>query len=287
MATNIDVDQKAQEAIDAASASYGIGTASSRAFSQPVAAKMSSAELAAYDAQNYQPGDDISTTYVTASSLKKATGTSNTSDHQYTLTETGTTNVVLFEVMPEVSENHSAEYEAVGPTQFPGAFQKYKGSSTTTWVVNATFISRTTEEATKNYKLVMMLRGWMQPFFGKKTGASFPHKLGAPPPVLTFKGLRGLVGPVPVVLSSMTWSWPKDVDYIATDIVGTDGNVKPWPVVLTIPLNLTESYSVDQFNGFSLADYRAGNMPAAFTNVDAEVVQATTTTTTDSKGNPT
>ena len=197
--------------------------------------------------------------------------------HRVILREVGDrTSFVAFEVLPEIQETHQSEYEPIAPTQFPGAFQKYKGSSSTQWTLNATLISRNSAEATKNYRALMRLRGWMQPYFGQKTGVAYRQKLGAPPPVLTLTGLRDLIGPVPVVITSLTWTWPRDVDYIATTIPSeTDGNFIPFPAILNLPITLVESYSIDQFNNFSLEDYRAGNMKAAFNSFDDQTVAST------------
>lgn len=203
--------------------------------------------------------------------------------HRVTLEEIGgfgNDTIVVFDVLPEIVETHAVEYEAVAPPQFPGAFQKYKGNSSTQWQLNATFISRTTEEATRNYRNLMKLRGWTKPFYGTRTGESFSGKLGAPPPVLKLRGLRDLVGPVPVVIVALNWNWPKDVDYIATDVPGPDGKPVPFPVVMAVPIQLVESYSIVQFNNFSLADYRRGDLDAAFLAPASETPDASSSTTT-------
>lgn len=222
----------------------------------------------------------------TASQMKSAAGVQSvTSSHMVCLKEVGmhggssgksATNLVLyFEVLPEIVEQHVAEYEAIAPAQSPGAFQKYKGTSTTQWTLNAMFISRTSEEATRNYDNLQKLRGWTKPFYGKRTEASYENKLGAPPPVLMMSGLRNLIGPVPVVITSLNWNWPKDVDYIATTIQSdVDGNYIPFPTVLSVPIQLVESYSVDQFNNFSLADYRQGRLYHAFNQGELEVPES-------------
>lgn len=205
-----------------------------------------------------------------ASAINAATGQTNQrSLHKVTLQENGTTNIVTFEVMPEIVEQHTVEYESIAPPQFPGSFQKYKGNSSTQWQVNTTLISRNSMEAAQNLRYLQMLRGWTKPFFGERTANSFKNKLGAPPPVLTLRGLRDLIGAVPVVMTSLNWTWPKDVDYISTGIKGSDGNYIPFPTVLQVPIQLVESYSVAQFNDFSLADYRAGNLGVAFNKTDA------------------
>ena len=182
---------------------------------------------------------------------------------------------VLFRIMPEVTEQRAVEYEAVAPPQHPGAFQKYKGTSSVQWSVTATLTCATTAEATENLRILNVLRGWTMPFFGQRTGEQFPTKLGAPPPVLKFSGFRKqMIGPVPVVLTSCQWQFPRDVDYIPAEeftalnsvgsVVARTGQMVPFPTVMTVSLQLVESYSTEQFNGFSLMDFRVGQTEAAF-----------------------
>lgn len=180
--------------------------------------------------------------------------------------------VLEFLVMPEIVENRTVEYEAVAPAQFPGAFQKYKGTSSVQWSINATLISRTSDEASVNLRHLNRLRGWTMPFFGQNTRVNFPTKVGAPPPVLKFKGLRkGIIGEVPVVITSLNWNWPKDVDYIpAQELVLIEGEQAfgkkniPFPTVIQIAIQVLESFSTDEFNQFSLVDYRTGDLKRAF-----------------------
>lgn len=197
--------------------------------------------------------------------------------HMVKLVERGITQVV-FRVMPEVVESRTVEYEAIAPPQVPTAFQKYKGTSSTQWTVNATLICRTTDEATENLRILNTLRGWTMPFFGVRTAEVFPNKLGAPPPVLEFSGWRNqMVGPVQVVLTSLNWNFPQDVDYIPAneyvvdpDSNGTPGLYRytgkqiPFPTVIKLAIQLVESFSTDQLNGFSLNDFRAGRFAEAF-----------------------
>jgi hypothetical protein len=194
---------------------------------------------------------------------------------------------VEFKILPEIVENRSVEYEAVQPPQFPGAFQKYKGTSSVQWSVNALLVCRTTDEATTNLMYVNRLRGWTMPFFGEKMAesANFKDRLGAPPPVLTLHGLRtNVIGPVPVVITSLNWNWPRDVDYIpayritdagisksGVDLTGfpmvhsDEAASVPFPAVLSIAIQLVESRSVAEFNQFDLAPYRVGDLENAFT----------------------
>ncbi len=199
--------------------------------------------------------------------------------HRVRLQEIGPNNSIIAEVdflvMPEIVESRTVEYEAIAPPQFPSAFQKYKGTSSTQWTVNATLTCRTTTEATNNLRIINILRGWTVPFFGSKTAEQFPQKLGAPPPVLTLSGWREqMVGPVQVVITSLNWNFPQDVDYIpamgfkmSNDGPGQyvpSGKTVPFPTVIKIAIQLVESFSTDQMNGFSVADFRVGQFGSAF-----------------------
>ena len=211
------------------------------------------------------------TNKLSAAIAKATTGSASAiDDHQVRLEEIGARNVVIFQVMPEIVESHSVQYEAVAPSQSIGAFQKFKGTDSTQWTLNVTFIARNTYEATENLRNLNMLRGWTKPFFGNKIVSEYPGKLGAPPPVLRFSGLREkLVGPVPVVITALNWNWPKDVDYLPTQIPArgatmSSGGFIPFPAVMDIQIQLVESLSTNEFNRFSLAEYRNGTMVSGF-----------------------
>lgn len=216
-------------------------------------------------------------TEITARQLKEVLGTGANDDlvgHKVKLVEKGV-DIVIFNIMPEVVESRTVEYEAVAPPQYPSAFQKYRGTSSTQWTVNATLTCRNTDEATENLRIINVLRGWTMPFFGDKIKSSYPDKLGAPPPVLEFSGWRNqMVGPVQVVITSLNWNFPQDVDYIPargfirnTDSAGGlefSGELIPFPTVIKVAIQLVESFSTDQLNGFDLAAFRTGQMDQAF-----------------------
>lgn len=175
---------------------------------------------------------------------------------------------VIFDVMPEVFESRSAEYEAVAPPQAPGAFQKYKGTASTQWTINGIFVCRTTEEATKNLAYLNQLRAWVMPYFGVRTqqNSKYRNKTGAPPPVLEFSGWRkGMVSPIPVVITSLQWTFPRDVDYIPARELTDSGNINiPFPTVLTVSISMVESLSAEQMNGFDLDRFEMGDWQSAW-----------------------
>ena len=223
--------------------------------------------------------EDAAEADVTAKTMNQAKGKDpDAEDHYIQLEEKGASSMVRFVNMPDVTESRTVEYEAVQPPQSPGAFQKYKGTASVQWNVNATLTCRTTAEATKNLEYLNRLRGWTMPYFGENTRLSYPQKLGAPPPVLMLTGFREqMIGPVPVVITSLNWNFPQDVDYIPAegaevfdsanpDVTSSTGKLIPFPTVMKVSIQLVESFSTDEFNGFSLADFRVGQMNKAWTS---------------------
>ncbi len=172
---------------------------------------------------------------------------------------------VVFDIMPEVSENHDVAYEALSPSQLPGEFQKYKNTSSTKWTITGQFTARTREEAYKNYVYLQTLRTWTKPYFGEKQDQQFPNKLGAPPPIVMFSGWRGLVGRVPTVITSIQWNWPNSCDWIPTGLLDDETNREiPFPTVMNVTINLVETFSPNQFNNFDLVSYHYGDMVNAW-----------------------
>ena len=168
---------------------------------------------------------------------------------------------VEFKVMPTISETQSVQYDSFTPLHHPGEIMKYKGTSARSWTVSAKLISRTKSEASANLVSMNTIRAWTMPFYGQGTAkaAATTKFLGAPPPVLTLAAYGGkMIGPVKCILESYSWDFPNDIDYISTD----DG--VPFPVVLSVTLQLKEAWSPAEFSGFSISEYRKGNLPAAF-----------------------
>lgn len=191
-----------------------------------------------------------------------AAGNSDNSDHKVKLEASSGT--VEFDNMPEVGENRNVEYESLQTAQLPGEFQKYRGTKSTSWTITGLFTARTRAEANRNYMYLNTLRGWTMPYFGEKQINQFPGKLGAPPPIITFSGWRGIVGPVPTVLTSVQWQWPKDCDWLPTGIMDDQKQEIPFPSVMNVTINLVESFSPEQFNGFDLVAFRLGDMIGAW-----------------------
>lgn len=205
-------------------------------------------------------------------------------------------NSVTFEATPDVVENRNVNYRSLDPVHMPGNFQVYQNTSSRTFSVNnVRLISRTIEEATRNYRRLNILRAWAMPFFGRGTASDefyetsrtkvntqgqehdlsgipqderyllqvrTPHrgKIGAPPEVIEFsayasKGKRH--GSINrVPVVLQQISIPYPSD---TDYIPTQDGV-PFPTIMTIDMQLLEIHSADEYRNFSLNDYRNGRM---------------------------
>jgi hypothetical protein len=89
-------------------------------------------------------------------------------------------------------------------------------------------------------------------------------------------GLRyRMIGPIPVVVTGLNWTWPPDVDYLPCGKIESDGSVTwakdpksdqpiPFPAVIDVSIEVVESLAVTEFNRIDLDEYAIGDMRAAF-----------------------
>lgn len=168
---------------------------------------------------------------------------------------------VLFRVMPTINEGRQAAYDDVLMPHHPGLIAKYNHTGPRTWSIgNIKLISRTIAEADENQQIINTLRGWLMPYYGYGTENSTPELLGAPPDILEFTAYGDHnIGKIPVVLESLGWDWPNDVDWIHTS------GGEPFPVILNIgSLTLKEAWSPREYSGFDLSAYRKGDLSNAY-----------------------
>lgn len=212
---------------------------------------------------------------------------------------------VVFKITPTLSEDRTVEYSPVQPVHMPGSFQVYKTTSSRTFVIGASFVSRNVIDATENMKNLQILRSWTLPFFGTysssssstraaktsplsakkastnaftasldqiKNGSDGTNLLGAPPEVLYLYGYSTNkndnrdtnevgynINRIPVVITNLAIVYNDDVDYIpvADPIRST---VEPFPVKLTVTINVTETHSPIEYEKFSLQSFKSGTL---------------------------
>lgn len=162
---------------------------------------------------------------------------------------------IVFTAMPTISESHAATYESFQPLHHPGEILKYKGTNARSWKVDAKLISRTVDEADANLQIINIIRSWVMPFYGNGTNDNLSAYLGAPPVILTLTAYGDkMIGPAKCVLDSHSWTWPNDVDWIQTS------DNTPFPVIISVSLDLKESWSPAEYSSFDLLAYRRGDL---------------------------
>jgi hypothetical protein len=172
---------------------------------------------------------------------------------------------VIFDVMPTINEGRTASYDAFAPLHAAGEILRFKNTANRTWSISAKLISRTISEATINMIRLNTIRGWTMPYYGQGTAMNpnTSEYLGAPPPILTLKAYGDrMIGPVKCVLESYSWEFPNDVDYIQT------AYQEPFPVILSVSLQLKEAWSPAELSNFDIMQYRSGNLPATYAKAE-------------------
>ena len=165
-------------------------------------------------------------------------------------------NEVIFNVTPEVSESRTIDYDNQG-LQSPNGIVAYRTTGNRSFSITSRFVSRNYTEATLNYLSTNLLRSWTVP---QSLGS-----LSGRPPILRLNGYGNQFYNIPTVISSLSFSFPEDVDYIETDVAMV-------PIIQSVTLELIESHTVlniIQYSGvsdppvdeFNLGLFRAGRLP--------------------------
>jgi len=218
----------------------------------------------------------------TPASIFDSDDTSNrTIEQKVTITQRPATdsglNTLVFEVMPSISERNSASYDSFAPLHAGGEILKFRNTTARSWSISGKLIARTVEEASLNLAYINMIRTWNKPFVGsgtadtKYTSSAY---LGAPPPILTLSAYgEQMIGPIQCVLESYSWDWPNDVDYLQA--IARDANGKfvkvPFPVIVSVSLDLKESWSPAEQSGFDLNSFKNGDMSGAYKPVTVAI----------------
>lgn len=175
--------------------------------------------------------------------------------------------IVEFAIMPLIGEQRQVNYSASDLVHHAGQMQIYRTTGARSWDITGLLVSRTADEARFNLGYINLIRSWLMPYYGEGTAKTEQSsgsrgKLGAPPDVLTFSAYGPqMIGPVPVVVTTASWTWPNDVTWIETSVNNFRSS---FPVTMSVHMTLTESYSAREYSSFSLADYKNGDITDAF-----------------------
>lgn len=194
---------------------------------------------------------------------------------------------VVFDVSPDVTESRTVVYKALDPIHAPGQIYVYTNTSSRQFSLsNVKLVSRSPQEAEINLRKLQQLRSWCMPRFGANSttlndsqydarqAGNTPNDnttdidlgkelLGLPPPVLFLSaysrsGDSGLrlenINNIPVVITSLTIPYSSEIDYIDTP-AGV-----PFPRIMVLEISLQETHSANEYETFSLSQFRAGTL---------------------------
>lgn len=152
---------------------------------------------------------------------------------------------VRFKITPKITESRVTSYVDEGLPE-SGGVTVYATTDNRKFTINATFVSRTQEEAQRTFLEINTLKSWLIP---EDSGGGT-----AKPEIIKLWGYKQQFDGIPVVLSALNITWGDDVDYIDS------GNA--WvPIIQTASLTLIESHSTDELNPFNIEQFRQGVMP--------------------------
>ena len=186
------------------------------------------------------------------------------------------TNGMVWWNTPSISETHSVRYNSYDPVHTIAKFNNYERTENTILQVTGTFYVNNATEARYLLACIHFLRTVTLMDFGKSSATA-----GTPPPVLLFSGYgTHIYDDISVVVKSVNWSMPEDVDYIQVPTSGktqdfsfdlksageffynkvTEQPDRVWvPSKMTISLSLEQQLTADWVsNDFNLNKFKNG-----------------------------
>jgi len=183
------------------------------------------------------------------------------------LTPLEETNGFVFPYTPQITVNHSANYQTMEPAHNNYPFFAYQHSRVESMTIVGQFYLEDSVEARYWIGAVHYLRSVTKMAYGNTSNT------GAPPPVVRLNGYGDFVfNNVPVIVTSFTIDLPNDVDYISTGVAGeapvdtfTGEELEPlesvgWaPVKSSITVVVQPIYSREEVRRFSLDSFIKGD----------------------------
>jgi len=154
---------------------------------------------------------------------------------------------VVFFVQPNISESGSTSYAEIEGIRQAANIMIYMGSPSRTFSIEATFVSRSVQEAEATLGYVNTLRSWRMPEQSPGSGVKAPARI-----FLT--GLNGQFKQISVRMMDLNITLNEDVDYI---VVPEQGAV---PIVWNVSMTLKEARSIQELGMFNIQQFRQGTL---------------------------
>ena len=164
------------------------------------------------------------------------------------------TDGLMFPFTPQITMEHTANYNSLHPTHSNYAFPAYQNSQVSALTIIGEFLVETAQDAKYWIAATHYLRSVTKMAYGATSNQ------GSPPPIVKLNGYGDYVfKDVPVTVTYFTVDLPSDVDYIQTD-VGPKGT---WvPVRSNINIQVQPTYSRKNITKFSLDTFINGGYVA-------------------------
>jgi len=160
---------------------------------------------------------------------------------------------MIFPYNPTINASHTAEYDVQSLAHTNYQQYSYNRSSADQLQVVGDFTAETQEEGRYLLACIHFLKSATKMFYG------LDDNRGTPPPVLRFSAYgEQMYNSLPVVVTTSTFDFPNNVDYIAVELPG--GGITDVPTQMQLNMSLTVIHSRTRTLEFSLKDYAQGRL---------------------------
>lgn len=174
------------------------------------------------------------------------------------LVETGSN--VVFPIVPTISIQHTATYEAISPVHTNYSYPQYVNSQIQEISISGEFPVQNEEDGRYWLAATHFFRSVTKMFYGESSNK------GAPPPLCKLNGYGDYVfNNVPVVITSYATDLPNNVDYIRVPVGSSvpgqyEQRYQMVPTNSTIAITLRPVYSRGKIATFSLDKFINGDL---------------------------
>lgn len=166
-------------------------------------------------------------------------------------------NYVKFKVTPSISESGSVNYVEESDIRGASSILIYMGSPSRTFSINAKLVSRTTDEAAENFRILKILRSWRMPNKNKPEGGNGRRiESGEGTPQILILKDGQLLYDVQVIVRSLNIEYTDESDRIAIE----NGDQTRMPIILPISISLQEIHTFTDINEFDLPTYKTDGL---------------------------
>lgn len=165
--------------------------------------------------------------------------------------------MVTFHSTPDVSEQGTVTYIDISDIRAAGSHSVFLGSPARVFNISHKFISRTRIEAENTWRAMNTLRGWRMPKKGHADTGINVETTSADtnaPSVLNMFGYGNTFRGIPVVITSLSFDWNSESDYIKCN------NGSDIPIILPVTLSLKEMRTYKDMNDFNYDQFRKGEL---------------------------